>query len=150
MGRGWRAYGWSFNCYRVRCIPVVGDHVKISVAENRGLVHYSSWAQLRKSVSCISGLDCISCKSPYSRSLIVVLNRDEEKNYEIGDLPVLSQGWEFDLSIFEKDRPWSNRSRQSFKKIDRYRIDLVHDRINLWSQKTVICSIFYPSTSKAK
>ena len=139
MGRGWRAYGWSFNCCRVRCIPVVGDHVKISVAENRGLVHYSSWAQLRKSVSCISGLDCISCKSPYSRSLIVVLNRDEEKNYEIGDLPVLSQGWEFDLSIFEKDRPWSNRSRQSFKKIDRDRIVL----FNLLKRSTVIDSILF-------
>ena len=123
MGLGWRAYGWSFNCCRVRCIPVVGDHVKISVAENRGLVHYSSWAQLQKSVSCISGLDCISCKSPYSRSLIVVLKR--KKTTRSG----IYQSWvRVGNSIF-----------RSLKKIDRDRIALV----NLLKRSTVIESILF-------
>ena len=43
----------------------------------------------------------------------------------------------FDLSIFKIDRPWSNRSRRSFKKIDRDRITLVV----LLNRSTVIESL---------
>ena len=51
----------------------------------------------------------------------------------------LVQGWEFDLSIFSSfalfdllnDQPWSNRSRRSFKKIDRDRIALIDLLIRL-------------------
>ena len=40
------------------------------------------------------------------------------------------------FSIFKKDRPWSNRSHRSFKKIDRDRIDLTISKNNRFDRKT--------------
>ena len=60
----------------------------------------------------------------------------------------VKQGWEFDLSIFDlsifsipkKYKPWSNRSRQSLKKINRDRISLsITKTSDLIKKKNFLC-----------